>query len=954
MSNSYLLFGGCVSRDIFNLPGAGCVKDYYARSSLASLSGKPYHPPVCLKNIESSFQRRMVERDMDKSFFSAVSSGAFDFIVMDVLVDRLNVWTAPDGSSFTISNELLRSGIFEEKIPGKVVESGSQEYLALWKRGWKRLVKILLSSGRLGDLLVNKVYWTSVTSSGEVLFDVKRVAEANAWLDKLYEIMALDIEKNQFLEFNRSLLVADARHRWGVSPFHYDEEYYRSALKEINYRTSREAGVEASVVGFTELLNCSSLKDGVYKICEDGKVLEIKMHGFNSPSESDKEERGSFLCCLGGALADRKKISPPFFSGLGVAKRLSLPGLAISDPTLSLDDDLSLGWYAGNEKFPDVMYWIEKIISKISAIFNLRPIVFGGSGGGFAGIRLSQTLSVRATVLVWNPQTSISECRRPVVEDYLKVAFPSLGDSGSPNGEAGRNYFRRCLDEAGIVHDLSRFEKRDNVDLVYMQNISDWHLDKHAIPFLKDSSAWERSGSSTFKTSNTSLLFLGNWGEGHVPPPKEMIDATLYAVSKNGVDILIKDFDELNSVSIFSELDPELKWKPSVRYGFYDDSLEIQVSPPSSGSEFFYSLYVIRSDGEKKVFWYQVGNVFLLPEGFLDFVKLVVFVKDVSGEKRVATIARPLGLSVPASRATLTGTALPPPPSSYAQTNHGGLMGGRGISFSRGCDILKNNCVTFLSGKQYKFPSYLLDSKLVSSHFAESCGIKVPQIYSAGVSLDSVPWKFPSVVKPVNACSSRGVYICYSEDDILYVNGGGFCSVKDMKAHAYGLIEREEVLKDSWICEELLIYGGKPARDVKFYCFYGNVGLVLETLRTGKRRRCWYSSEMRYVDTGKYSGNLFKGEGVSEEVLNMAKNFSLKIPSPFVRIDFLVGDDGVYFGEVTPYPGGYSKFNDAWDFYLGEMMFEASVRLIGDCAAGKVFEEFMSIERNEKKLLLGV
>ncbi|EMF9549938.1 hypothetical protein V3Y79_000374 [Campylobacter jejuni] len=42
--------------------------DYYARSSFASLASSAMIEQSVLDNIQSSFQKRMVLRDMDKSF----------------------------------------------------------------------------------------------------------------------------------------------------------------------------------------------------------------------------------------------------------------------------------------------------------------------------------------------------------------------------------------------------------------------------------------------------------------------------------------------------------------------------------------------------------------------------------------------------------------------------------------------------------------------------------------------------------------------------------------------------------------------------------------------------------------------------------------------------------------------------------------------------------------------
>ena len=64
------ILGSCVSRDAFSLPSDGLeLVGYFARTSLASA----FHPQVAPRSlaqlataIPSSFQRRMVQADLDK------------------------------------------------------------------------------------------------------------------------------------------------------------------------------------------------------------------------------------------------------------------------------------------------------------------------------------------------------------------------------------------------------------------------------------------------------------------------------------------------------------------------------------------------------------------------------------------------------------------------------------------------------------------------------------------------------------------------------------------------------------------------------------------------------------------------------------------------------------------------------------------------------------------------
>ncbi|HEC1792584.1 TPA: hypothetical protein R1734_000897 [Campylobacter lari] len=68
------IFGSCASRDIFEYDEQKNFEliGYYARSSFASLSSNAMIEQDVLDNIQSSFQRRMVLQDMNKSFIGNI------------------------------------------------------------------------------------------------------------------------------------------------------------------------------------------------------------------------------------------------------------------------------------------------------------------------------------------------------------------------------------------------------------------------------------------------------------------------------------------------------------------------------------------------------------------------------------------------------------------------------------------------------------------------------------------------------------------------------------------------------------------------------------------------------------------------------------------------------------------------------------------------------------------
>ncbi len=245
------IYGSCVSRDIFNLEESRSFKisDYFARSSMASLCSAPYKNSEALNRIQSAFRRRMVANDFSKDLLAAVDKlESADLILIDLIDERFDLVALPTGEMITHSNELAESGLLAEGgVEGyKVIPQGSVERRELWLQGMHRFLGLLKDLNKLDAVLVNKVYWaSSFELDTQSVFPVARgeIDKANEDLDWMYGAMERVLDRSQFLNFDKDLLTADEFHRWGVSPFHYCEMYYREALAQIVKKSEKNITV---------------------------------------------------------------------------------------------------------------------------------------------------------------------------------------------------------------------------------------------------------------------------------------------------------------------------------------------------------------------------------------------------------------------------------------------------------------------------------------------------------------------------------------------------------------------------------------------------------------------------------------------------------------------------------------------------------------------------------------
>ncbi|WP_245628035.1 ATP-grasp fold amidoligase family protein [Shouchella shacheensis] len=245
-------------------------------------------------------------------------------------------------------------------------------------------------------------------------------------------------------------------------------------------------------------------------------------------------------------------------------------------------------------------------------------------------------------------------------------------------------------------------------------------------------------------------------------------------------------------------------------------------------------------------------------------------------------------------------------------------------------------------------PEWLLDNKKDAYHFITNLNIRKPWTSDENYTHTTIPKNEEVVIKPVDSAGSRGVYLVYNFNDIIDVKRSTKLDSWDrLKASMEKDLESGWVAEDQWYMEELILENKAektPASDLKFYCFYGNVGLILEISRFPELNYCWWTAAGERLHTGKYEENPYKGRGVSQSEIEMASFISAEIPAPFMRIDFLRSEDGLVFGEFTPKPGNYDEFDQPVDQWLGDCFLEAQGRLYEDLMNGKSFSGYRKLK----------
>jgi hypothetical protein len=237
-----------------------------------------------------------------------------------------------------------------------------------------------------------------------------------------------------------------------------------------------------------------------------GPGFHVIEHG-NLPIDLLVQDRGhkTTVVFLHGAV--RADQGLPVITGLGISRDVPVNRIFISDPSLILDPDMNLGWYAGNSE-QRLQPILQDIVAKVVASFGSERLVFfGPAGGGFAALYLSAHFPGSLAVAL-SPHTNIARHQQAdVVAQYAEACF----------GVTGEDPVNRL--PHSITTDLSDLYSRPLPNTVaYVRNAMDaFHTEHHRDPFV-----------ANLHPENQVFEFAGNhWGAGHAAPPRELVDSIL-------------------------------------------------------------------------------------------------------------------------------------------------------------------------------------------------------------------------------------------------------------------------------------------------------------------------------------------------------------------------------------------------------------------------------------------
>ncbi|AIL32290.1 hypothetical protein IX83_02235 [Basilea psittacipulmonis DSM 24701] len=213
--------------NLFNL--TGCFVD----TSIATIFHSSSIDNTHKEQLESFFQEKNTDLVLLEKFKECLSNKDFDYVVIDFIDNRFNIFEFNDKSKVLLSDERdIVSFIKRNEKNGKIIEKLSDEWFEEWKLGCIEFIKLVAKFNALDKIILNKIYWPSI-SSDKNTYDHNFVVKVNSFLDRQYNFFEDFLKKENIIRYHDEQFLIDSKYTSNVEPFCYTDELYLFFLTQL-------------------------------------------------------------------------------------------------------------------------------------------------------------------------------------------------------------------------------------------------------------------------------------------------------------------------------------------------------------------------------------------------------------------------------------------------------------------------------------------------------------------------------------------------------------------------------------------------------------------------------------------------------------------------------------------------------------------------------------------------
>ncbi len=201
-------------------------------------------PPVSLKmediGLDSLFQKKVIWNDFNKNTFETLKNDGSRWLIIDLIDERLSVFKT-GGSYVTYSTEAAKAGVIppgsakcQVKFDGKDYFRGDvrvRDSIQEFCRKIKELYpeeRVIIHQAWCVDQ-----YWSKDSELRD--FPSEQTAfghEVNQLLEYMYGILKDELPGAHVINCMNGFYGAED-HTWGLSIIHYEKDYYRKFMEEL-------------------------------------------------------------------------------------------------------------------------------------------------------------------------------------------------------------------------------------------------------------------------------------------------------------------------------------------------------------------------------------------------------------------------------------------------------------------------------------------------------------------------------------------------------------------------------------------------------------------------------------------------------------------------------------------------------------------------------------------------
>jgi len=242
------IIGSCITRDLWPIRGEADGLLYVSRTSLPSLFSKPLaglRPAATAPNGLTKYQHRAVLADLQKTAAAQLVAFRPTHLIFDFIDERFDLLSV-GGALCTHSWELEASGYLRRPAfkGARPIPRLSPACDRLWREGAAEMAAFVRATSLNGArLILHSARWAPSRrdrhgrrrplSGTEILHGRPADVEQHNRLLAAYEAEFLKLMPDMAVVEAPEHRVADDRHEWGLSPFHYVAAYYRDITRQL-------------------------------------------------------------------------------------------------------------------------------------------------------------------------------------------------------------------------------------------------------------------------------------------------------------------------------------------------------------------------------------------------------------------------------------------------------------------------------------------------------------------------------------------------------------------------------------------------------------------------------------------------------------------------------------------------------------------------------------------------